>query len=195
MSQRHGNVDFYAILEVEPSATAAEITAAYHSLARRYHPDVGSVSKEALRKFKSITAAYEVLSDERLRQDYDRRSGRVIPVRTTSPSSATAAERQSVTSAELELELPITPEEARYGGPCDIIVTFRERCPVCLGSATATCESCAGEGFVNAKRRLKIQIPRGVRTGAILRIVGKGKRIGGNEYGDLLLRLTVRPSW
>lgn len=195
MSQRHGNVDFYAILEVEPSASTAEITAAYHSLARKYHPDVGSASNEALRRFKSITAAYEILSDERLREDYDRRRGHVIPVRTTRTTSTRTAERQTATSADLELELPITPEEARYGASCEIMVTFRDRCATCLGSNAKTCEYCGGEGFEKVKRNLLIQIPRGVPTGAVLRIVGKGKRTGANQWGDLLLRLTVRPSW
>lgn len=195
MNQQPSNVDLYALLEVEPSASMAEITAAYHSLASKYHPDMGIESSESLRMFKSITAAYEVLSDELARRDYDRQRGRVIPVRVVRPSSVRTSKVPTITFDDLELELPITPEEARYGGPCNITVTFRDLCPACLGTAATNCPRCGGRGFEQTERRLLVQIPRGARTGMVLRIAGRGKRTGANEFGNLLLRLSVRPSW
>jgi hypothetical protein len=64
-------VDFYAVLGVEPTATAEEINLAFRQLAKRLHPDrVGDASAEA-EQFKSVTAAYEVLGSERLRRSYD----------------------------------------------------------------------------------------------------------------------------
>lgn len=63
-------VDFYAVLGVPPTATSEEIGLAFRALAKQSHPDrVGSaVDSES---FTSITAAYDVLRDDRLRAGYD----------------------------------------------------------------------------------------------------------------------------
>ncbi len=63
--------DYYSILGVSRSATAAEIKSAYRKLALQYHPDKNPNNKEAEETFKEISAAYEVLSDEKKRQQYD----------------------------------------------------------------------------------------------------------------------------
>lgn len=60
----------YETLEVDPSASDAEIKKAYRKLARQYHPDVNKDPK-AEDKFKEVNAAYEVLSDKQKRAQYD----------------------------------------------------------------------------------------------------------------------------
>lgn len=62
--------DYYKVLGVSKSATGDEIKKAYRKLALEYHPDRNK-SKEAVKKFKEITQAYEVLSDSSKRQAYD----------------------------------------------------------------------------------------------------------------------------
>ncbi len=64
---------YYKTLNVNKNATTAEIKKAYYRLARQWHPDTykGDNPEEAVEKFKEITDAYETLSDEQKRQQYD----------------------------------------------------------------------------------------------------------------------------
>jgi molecular chaperone DnaJ len=64
--------DYYALLGVERSASADEIKKAYRKLAMKYHPDRNQGDAKAEEMFKSISEAYEVLSDPTKRQQYDR---------------------------------------------------------------------------------------------------------------------------
>lgn len=62
--------DYYKVLGVEPDADLKTIKTAYRRLARKYHPDV-SDQHDAEKKFKDVAEAYEVLSDEKKRAEYD----------------------------------------------------------------------------------------------------------------------------
>jgi molecular chaperone DnaJ len=64
--------DFYEILGVGRNATADEIKKAYRKVAIQYHPDKNPGNKEAEEKFKEAAEAYEVLSDNDKRTQYDR---------------------------------------------------------------------------------------------------------------------------
>ncbi len=63
--------DYYEVLGVGRTATADEIKKAYRKLAVQYHPDKNPGDKQAEEKFKEISEAYEVLSDQEKRQRYD----------------------------------------------------------------------------------------------------------------------------
>lgn len=63
--------DYYSLLGVAKSATADEIKKAYRKLAVKYHPDKNPDDKQAEDKFKEISEAYEVLSDQNKRSQYD----------------------------------------------------------------------------------------------------------------------------
>ncbi|MGA7885529.1 MAG: J domain-containing protein [Acidobacteriaceae bacterium] len=63
--------DYYAMLGVKKAATPEEIRKAFRKLARRYHPDVNPGDKKAEEKFKEISEANDILSDDKKRKIYD----------------------------------------------------------------------------------------------------------------------------
>jgi len=63
--------DFYKVLGVDRSVSQADLKKAYRKLARQYHPDSNPGDAKAEARFKEISEAYSVLSDEEQRREYD----------------------------------------------------------------------------------------------------------------------------
>ena len=63
--------DYYEVLGINRSADEKEIKRAYRKLAKKYHPDMNPGDKQAEQKFKEITEAYNVLSDQEKKKLYD----------------------------------------------------------------------------------------------------------------------------
>ncbi|MFN4761882.1 DnaJ C-terminal domain-containing protein [Gillisia sp. Q332] len=64
-------IDYYKVLELDKSASTADIKKAYRKLARKYHPDLNPNDKSAQARFQQINEANEVLSDPEKRKKYD----------------------------------------------------------------------------------------------------------------------------
>ena len=64
-------MDYYKILEVPENADISEIKKKYRKMAMKYHPDRNAGDEKAVKKFREITEAYEVLSNDKRRKEYD----------------------------------------------------------------------------------------------------------------------------
>ena len=65
MSSSH--LDYYEILKISKTATTEEIRSSYKNLAKQHHPDKGGYKE----KFQEIQTAYEILSDDNKKKEYD----------------------------------------------------------------------------------------------------------------------------
>lgn len=102
--------------------------------------------------------------------------------------------------ADIRYDLTISFEEAVFGCQKEIEVSRWELCPTCRGSGTlpgtpaSSCQHCAGQGRVNLRRRLIVNIPAGVDNGINVRVTGEGHASpGGGLTGHLYVVLTVQP--
>lgn len=146
----------YQTLGVDPSATAEEIKKAYRRLARELHPDVNP-SPDAAERFKSVTHAYEVLSDPQQRASYDR-GGSDFGLGDIFESFFGGAQRgprsraQRGQDALLRVDLDLA--QAAFGAKQTLTIDTAILCEECQGSCTRpgttvqVCQICRGSGQI-----------------------------------------------
>uniref|UniRef100_J3LI40 J domain-containing protein n=1 Tax=Oryza brachyantha TaxID=4533 RepID=J3LI40_ORYBR len=156
--------DYYATLGVPRSASNKDIKAAYRKLARQYHPDVNK-EPGATDKFKEISAAYEVLSDEKKRALYDQYGeagvksavGGSAGAYTSNPfdlfetffgasmggfsgmdqgTFRTRRRSTAVQGEDIRYDVILGFSEAIFGTEKDIILSHLETCDTCAGSGS-----------------------------------------------------------
>jgi len=165
--------DYYSVLGVSRDANSDEIKKAYRKLAREHHPDVNPDPASA-EKFKEITTAYEILSDDQKRSRYDRGGdpfsqgggfgGQNFGFddllgaffgggSSRGPRSRARAGQDALIGIELDLA------EACFGCEKEITVDTAVRCSTCSGSGCAngstptTCAICKGQGEIQQVTR------------------------------------------
>lgn len=65
--------DYYKILGLTKEASKDEIKKAFRSLAKKYHPDKNKDDESAIKMFQDVSEAYEVLGNEKSREEYDKK--------------------------------------------------------------------------------------------------------------------------
>ena len=189
----------YETLGVSKGASADEIKKAYRRLARKYHPDVNK-DPEAEEKFKEINAAYEILSDEKKKSQYDQFGDNMFGGQNFHDFA------NSQGGANLDDILRNLFGGGGFGGQSgfggfggfggfngggfgapDLDVSAKITVPfnvAILGGKHSV--SYGGESF-------DIKIPAGIKNGEKMRIKNKGKRYQGQQ-GDLFLSVEVASS-
>jgi molecular chaperone DnaJ len=166
--------DYYRVLGVSRDASPAAIKRAYRRLAKRYHPDVSAnVSQET---FQDLQAAYETLADADRRRRYDEALGRAERLEPLAwsfvRSPAVGDLRRPIRPGSLSGEILLTAGEAANGGVLPLDVPLNTTCDVCEGTGgyVFDCERCGGEGKVERRLPLPINIPPGVRDGEVFQV-------------------------
>jgi curved DNA-binding protein len=210
--------DLYEILGVSRTATGDEIKKAYRRLAKKYHPDVNPGDKVAEEKFKEVTAASEVLSDEKRRKLYDEFGADAL--RTGFDEKRAAEYRRWKSQGAPPGGMPFdfgdfaTVNVGEYGA-FDFGTIFgdlfggagrprgrarRGPFPASGANARAQLEVSLRDAVVGAERdvrvdgrTLRVKIPPGVGDGSQIRLAGQGgPGAHGGSAGDLFLEIRVR---
>ncbi|HEY8432022.1 MAG TPA: molecular chaperone DnaJ, partial [Sandaracinaceae bacterium] len=153
--------DYYEVLGVDRSATPTELKKAYRKLALQYHPDRNPNDPTAEAKFKEISEAYSVLSDEEKRAIYDRyghaglEGGGMQPGFTSvedifshfgdifgdlfgmgigGPFGGRRRRDAPVRGSDLKVGLRLTLEEAAFGCQKEVDVSYPAPCTACQGT-------------------------------------------------------------
>ena len=173
--------DFYEVLGVDRQASEGDLKKAYRKLAMKYHPDLNQGDAEAEAKFKEISQAYDILSDEEKRDAYDRFGHAAFQGGAggggfeggfgssfadvfddlfgefMGGGGARQQRGGNNRGADLRYNMDITLEEAFNGKAAKITIPTTSVCDGCegtgaeAGSQPSTCGTCQGHGKVRAQ--------------------------------------------
>ncbi|MCD7449631.1 Chaperone protein dnaJ A7A, chloroplastic [Datura stramonium] len=185
--------DYYDVLGVSRNASKSEIKSSYRKLARSYHPDVNK-EPGAEQKFKEISNAYEVLSDDEKRSIYDKYGEAGLKGAGVGMGDFTNAfdlfeslfdgfggmggmgmggrgSRNRATEGEDQgYNLVLNFKEAVFGVEKEIEISRLETCGTCDGSGAkpgtkpTTCNTCGGQGQVVSSARTPLGVFQQVTT-------------------------------
>lgn len=181
--------NYYKILGLETSrVNIDEIKSAYRQAAKKYHPDLNIGDKLAEEKIKDINEAYRTLSVPASKRKYDRvwnskfgKAPKVVTGKGTiinmflgdiekADKSEKVRKQIAKKGENIETEITIKLEEAFYGK-----------------SKQITLRDASGR-----EKTITVTIPKGIRNGEKIRLIGQGKPgENGGKNGDLLIKINI----
>lgn len=170
-------MSYYETLGVDKTATKEEIKKAYRKLSKQHHPDMNGGDDA---KFKEIAEAYEHLSDDTKRAQYDARG--------SNPFGNMGFDGFSFDGNLSDMFNQF------FGG--DPRRARGQNHTIMMNISFFDAYSGAEKEFMLDGERIRVKIPKGIKTGAKLRMAGKGRI---NPYnpsagpGDLILQVQVQP--
>lgn len=212
--------DCYDVLGIGRTASAAEIKKAYRRLARKYHPDATGDTDSEAEQFKEVQEAYEILSDTKKRQMYDRfgHAGMNMGQEPFPGGGRGAAHTRTNMGGPGASGFNFADffGGAGGGGVEDIFeqlhgrtgrrsqraaprgqdihhavkVSFDEAVSGTTRDIVMTTSQADGAG---PQQRLSVKIPPGVDSGSKIRLRGKGQRGATGNNGDLIITIEVEP--
>ncbi len=190
----------YDTLEISENSSSSEIKKAYRKLAKKYHPDINK-SPEAEEKFKEINAAYEVLSDEQKKEQYDMHGDSMFGGQNFHDFASGQGAGTDINDILRQMfgQGGGFGNTGGFGGAggfgghqgfgtpdLDISATLSIDFNTSILGGTQNI-SINGESF-------DIKIPEGIANGQKIRAKGKGKQSQGFPRGDLIITLNVKIS-
>jgi molecular chaperone DnaJ len=152
--------DCYEVLEVSREASDDEIKRAYKKLAKVYHPDVNK-DRGAEDRFKEVTEAYEILSNDKKRAHYNQHgyNSRSGPTAEDIFSHHMRSRRaHSKQGSDVQVNIEISLEEAMFGSVRRVDYRKLDLCETCKGNGSEKpdkveiCIHCNGQGVINIQR-------------------------------------------
>jgi DnaJ-class molecular chaperone len=193
--------DLYEVLGVKKDASQNDIQKAYRALAKKLHPDLNPGNKQAEERFKEVSAAYDLLGDEKKRARFD--AGEI------DASGAERPQQRQYYRDFADAGSQYSSDEGFADFATDDILS-----QILRGQGRGGAVNMRGPdrhyqleldflGAVNGETRhitlpdgsaLDVRIPAGTRDGQTLRLRGKGgPGIGKGGPGDAYVEVTVRP--
>lgn len=194
--------DFYKVLGVDKDAPKDSIKRAYRKLAQKYHPDANEGDKSAEQRFKEISEAHSVLSNDDKRREYDQMRAfvdaggqRFYGFDPRGPGGGQGNVRINVEDLQ-----DLFGGAGEGGSVFEDLFGFRSRGRQRQGRDIETEVTLDFEDAVNGAtvtlpgNSTKVRIPAGIGDGARIRVAGKGEAAPADGVaGDLFVRVHVRP--
>jgi DnaJ-class molecular chaperone len=208
--------DYYATLGVSRGASADDIKKAYRNLARKHHPDLNPSDPKAKERFQQVQTAFDVLSDPKKRELYDRYGSAYESVGAGGGGRAWSGGGPGGGAAG---GFDVNFEDLFGGGGggasfADLFKQFnqrgagRQRRPAATAGADLEHDLevpfataiLGGEAQIAIRREdgrtetIRVKIPAGIESGKKIRLRGQGEPgENGGPAGDILIRVEVAP--
>lgn len=188
--------DYYKILGLENNkVNIEEIKQAFHSQAKKYHPDVNE-NQEAEERFKDINEAYRILSNSSAKRKYDRiwysHVGKKIEKQKDKEERESKTDLWSLLFGANKVERKIKKEskipEKGENVETQINVGIKQ-------AFYGTNQKISLRTVEGKMKTFDVKIPSGIRNGEKIRLIGQGKQgQNGGKNGDLLIKVNIQNS-